>query len=46
MEVMGLGLTGAAVAAVSAWLHINGKDGSGWAVVAVLTLLTTCQIAK
>lgn len=37
---MGLGL-----AAVSAWLSINGKDGSGWGFVAFVCIVTSCTRA-
>ncbi len=43
MRMMALGFTGAAIAAVSAWLAIRGKDGSGWAIVATLLLIATCS---
>ncbi len=37
-----LGGVGVAIAILSIWLHINNKDGSGWAVLAVLLLLSSC----
>lgn len=42
MRMLALGITGAAIAGISAWLTIKGKDGSGWAIVAFFTLVTAC----
>lgn len=36
--VLGLGL-----AAISAWLAINNKDGSGWGLLAFLLIVTSCS---
>lgn len=38
-----LGAIGVAIAAISAWLRINNKDGSGWAILAFCLLVTSCQ---
>lgn len=46
-------MTGAAITAVlalgvlaiSAWLHINGKDGGGWGVLAVILIMVSCSRA-
>ena len=46
MEIIGIyvsGLLGILVAAISAWLHVNGKDGSGWAVLATCLIVTSCM---
>lgn len=32
-----LGLMGVGLAAVSAWMHIKGQDGSGWGLAAFIT---------
>lgn len=39
---LGIGVIGALLAGVSAYLHVKGKDGSGWAFLAFLFLLTSC----
>lgn len=36
-------LIGGIIAAISAWLHINGKDGSGWGVVAFFLIVGGCS---
>lgn len=40
-----IGLLGVAVLAVSAWLDINRRDGSGWAFVALCLIVTSCSQA-
>jgi len=37
------GALGLGIATISAWLHIRGKDGSGWALVAFLLIVTSCS---
>lgn len=41
-----IGAMGVAVCAISAWLCIKGRDGSGWAIVAVFLIVTSCNQAK
>jgi hypothetical protein len=41
-----LGVIGCVIAGISAWLHIRGKDGSGWALMAFCFLVTSCQQIK
>ena len=36
------GVMAVGIAAVSAYLHVNGKDGSGWAIVAFFLVLASC----
>jgi len=31
---------------VSAWMHINEKDGSGWGFVALCLIIASCNSAK
>lgn len=31
------------VVAISAWLHIKGKDGSGWGFVALCLIIASCN---
>lgn len=37
-----IGLLGLGLAAISAWLHVKGKDGGGWAVLAFLLIVASC----
>ena len=42
MDTARLGIVaalGVGIAAVSAWMHIKGKDGSGWGLAAFITWL-------
>ena len=40
------GLMGVGIAAVSAYLHVNGKDGAGWGIVAFILIVTSCSNAS
>jgi hypothetical protein len=31
------------VLTVSAWMHINDKDGSGWGIVALCLIIYSCN---
>jgi hypothetical protein len=35
--------TGAVIAGISAWMHVNGKDGSGWGIVAFFLIVGGCS---
>lgn len=37
------GAVGVGLAAVSAWMHIRGRDGSGWGLVAFCCIVTSCS---
>jgi len=39
------GAMGVALATLSVWMHIKGKDGSGWGFVAVCLIITSCSSA-
>lgn len=40
-----VGVMGLSVAVLSAWLHVEGKDGSGWGLFAFLLIVTSCSHA-
>lgn len=40
-----VGALGLGVAALSAWLTIRGRDGSGWAILAFFLIVTSCSHA-
>lgn len=40
------GIVGVALAAVGAYQQSKGHDGSGWAVVALIFLVTMCNTMK
>ena len=37
-----LGVMAIAILFVSAWMHIKGRDGSGWGFVALCLIITSC----
>jgi len=39
------GVLGLGVAAISAWMHIRNKDGSGWGLMAFILIVTSCTHA-
>jgi hypothetical protein len=41
-----LAVVGCMLAGISAWVHINDRDGSGWALLAFCFLVTSCQQAQ
>lgn len=38
-----LGAMAIAILFISAWMHIKGKDGSGWGFVALILVITSCS---
>lgn len=40
-----VGVLGLGVAGISAWLHVRGRDGSGWGIVAFFLIVTSCSHA-
>ena len=40
-----VGAVGVSLVAISAWLHVKGKGGDGWAVVAFFLIIASCQKA-
>ncbi len=40
-----IGTLGLGVLGVSAWLHVHEKDGSGWGLVALILIVTSCSKA-
>jgi hypothetical protein len=40
------GVLGLGVATLSAWLHVRGKDGSGWGFVALCLIIHSCTAAS
>lgn len=48
-EIYGAAIIGAmaiGVGVISALMHINGKDGSGWGFVALCLIITSCSKAN
>ena len=39
------GCLGIGIAAISAYLHVHGKDGSGWGFVALILVMVSCSHA-
>lgn len=38
-----MGVIGLGIAALSIWMHIKGKDGSGWGLLAFCFFLASCE---
>ncbi|MES9841243.1 MAG: hypothetical protein ABW134_11875 [Candidatus Thiodiazotropha endolucinida] len=43
LRMLALAIAGVGTAAVSAWLHINDKDGDGWALMAFFLIIASCS---
>jgi hypothetical protein len=43
-RTLALGIIGVGIAAISAYLHVNDKDGSGWGLVAFCFLVSSCSV--
>ncbi len=43
-KILIYGILGVLLAGVSAWMHINDKDGSGWGFIAFLLFLQSCSL--
>jgi hypothetical protein len=42
-RILAYGVLGLLLATLAAWMHINGKDGSGWGLLAFCMFVASCN---